>query len=247
MSLITFPNKTELAETAAETTISLMQNAIRARNVCHIAISGGGTPRPVFELWGGAPLRDSVDWSRVHVWWADERCVPPTDEGSNYRLASETFLQQTGIPAENIHRVKGELAPEEAARDYAQQLYNASPGQPLWPRIDLALLGMGADGHTASLFPGDISDDELTRPTLAVTADYDGRPANRVTLTPLILNTSRTIIFLATGARKASTLMRVLQLDGDAADLQTYPATRIQPMGGDLIWFVDEAAASGLK
>jgi 6-phosphogluconolactonase len=182
-----------------------------------------------------------VEWPRVHAFWGDERCVPPDHAESNYRQAYQAFLGRVPMPPENIHRVRGESQPLEAAQDYARTLQGfASP--PLdFPRFDLALLGMGEDGHTASLFPG--SEVDLPGPTAVVTAHYEGRPANRVTLTPLVLNAARRAVFLVSGESKSATVADVLK---GRYRPELLPAQRIRPTNGDLIWMLDRAAASKL-
>ena len=153
------------------------------------------------------------------------------------------FLSHVAIPAESIHRVKGELKPAEASRDYSLTLKEfASP--PLeWPRFDLIYLGLGEDGHTASLFPG--SPVSVTEPVLPITAHYQDRPANRVTLIPLVFNEARMVVFMATGEKKAATLAEVFN-DTHPRNPELYPAQRIKPKEGRLIWLVDETAASQL-
>jgi 6-phosphogluconolactonase len=186
-------------------------------------------------------FREKVDWANVHVFWGDERCVPPDDPGSSYGQARELLLSRVPIPDSNIHRVKGELGPVEASGAYSFLLKDfASP--PLeWPRFDLVYLGMGEDGHTASLFPG--SPVDVLEPTLPVTAQYQDRPANRVTLTPVVFNSARAITFMVTGEKKAQTLADVLS---GRYNPEIYPAQRIEPKEGRLIWLVDEDAASRL-
>jgi 6-phosphogluconolactonase len=205
-----------------------------------VALNGGGTPSRLFQLLA-TDFRDKIDWSRVHVFWGDERCVPPGDTGSSYGQAWDAFLSHVPIPETNIHRVKGELEPAEASRDYALTLSGfASP--PLeFPRFDLVYLGMGEDGHTASLFPG--SPFDVTEATLPVTAKYQDRPANRVTLTPLVFNQARTVAFMVTGEKKAVTLAEVLS---DRYNPEVLPAQRISLKNGNLIWLVDEDAAGKL-
>jgi len=182
------------------------------------------------------------DWADVHFFWADERCVPADDDGSNYGQAKKVLFDKIDGPAENIHRVQSDLEPAEAAKKYALTLNQFADAPLTWPRFDLVLLGMGDDGHTASLFPG--SPVEVNEPVIAVTANYQGRPAKRVTLTPLVFNSARNVFFLAAGASKAEALMRVLMGEQIPKEL---PAQRIHPSDGKIIWFIDEAAASLLK
>ncbi len=239
--LKTFANIEPLSQWAAEKIIESSREALLKRGRFLFALNGGGTPRRLFELLG-SDFRGQMDWDKIHIFWGDERCVPPDDKESNYGQAREMFLNRVDIPEPNIHRVKAELEPAEAAKDYSQTLKRfASP--PLeWPRFDLVLLGMGEDGHTASLFPGSSVDD--TEPVLAVTGHYQGRPANRVTLTPRVLNSARTILFMVAGASKAETLSRVLGRERNPKQL---PAQRIDPKDGEVIWLTDEAAAGKLS
>ncbi len=236
-----FKDSEALSQAAAEIFVNAATQAIDARNRFLAALSGGSTPSGLYHLLASEPYRSRVEWSNTFIFWGDERCVPPDDEGSNYYQAYQTLLQHVPIPQGNVQRIKGELGPFVAADDYVQILKSfADPGLD-WPRFDLALMGMGADGHTASLFPGSPVDGDA--PTRAVTADYQGRPAQRVTLTSPVFNSARTVLFLVTGAEKAKTFRKVM---GEAYLPEQYPAQRIHPTEGQLIWLVDEAAASNL-
>ena len=235
-----FKDLEELSVAATELFIEQAARSMAERGRFLVTLNGGSTPTRLFELLA-TDFRQKVNWSRVHVFWGDERCVPPDDPGSSYGQAERTLLSRVQIPEANIHRIKGELGPAEASKDYALILKEfASP--PLdWPRFDLVYLGMGEDGHTASLFPG--SPVDISEPTMPVTARYQDRPANRVTLTPIVFNSGRMIAFMATGEKKAQTLAEVLS---DRYNPNLYPAQRIQPADGKLIWLVDEAAAGKL-
>ena len=241
MELRIFKDKQGLSRAAADLFVEIAALAIENRGRFLVALSGGGTPAHLYRLLATAPYRDRVKWDKSFIFWGDERCVPPDDNGSNYLQANEILLSRVPIPSKNILRIKGELSPQKASDAYAQTLREfADPGLD-WPRFDLVLLGMGADGHTASLFPG--SQVEATSPTLAVTADYQDRPAKRVTLTPLVINNARKVLFLVSGESKAVTLSRVLS---DRSNQELYPAQRIQPLDGKVIWLVDESAAAKL-
>ena len=235
-----FKDLERLSKDAANLFLEKSSEAIAERGRFLVALNGGSTPARLFSMLA-SDYKDRVDWSHIHVFWGDERCVPPDNPGSCYGQAWELFLGKVSIPASNIHRVKGELDPAQASKEYSDILREfASP--PLeFPRFDLVYLGMGEDGHTASLFPGSPMD--VTDPTVAVTAQYQDRPANRVSLTPVVFNNARTIAFMATGEKKAITLTEVL---GDGFDPEKYPAQRINPKNGELIWLVDEEAASQL-
>ena len=234
-----YPDKEALSQAAAQLFSQIAQKAVQAHGRFSVVLSGGGTPRRLYQILS---QDQSLPWAQTHVFWSDERLVPPDDPGSNYGQAKAVLLDHVSIPPENIHRMKGELDPDTAVTDYTAQLRQFTPGQP-WPRFDLVLLGMGSDGHTASLFPGPISEAENTQPVIAVTAHYDGRPAQRITLTPLVLNDAARILFLVTGADKADALTAVLQ---GLPQPEKHPAQRIQPRRGSLAWFVDTAAATHL-
>ena len=229
-----------LSRHAAEIFAERAAQSITARDRFLVALNGGGTPTRLFQLLA-TKYRDNVDWTKIHIFWGDERCVPPNDPGSSYGQARDLLLSHVPIPDANIHRIQGDLEPAEASRDYALTLSRfASP--PLeFPRFDLVYLGMGEDGHTASLFPG--SPVDVTEATLPVTAHYQDRPANRVTLTQLVFNQARMVVFMATGEKKAITLAKVLS---DRYNPELYPAQRIEPKDGELIWLVDEDAAGKL-
>jgi 6-phosphogluconolactonase len=228
-----------LAEAAAKLVAEQAQSAIAARGRFSIALSGGSTPRALHEKLAAPPLRDQIDWPRVHVFFGDERCVPPDDEQSNYRMARDKLLSRVPIAEANVHRMRGELPPEEAAAQYEADLkaYFGSDA----PALDLVLLGMGDNGHTASLFPGLQAVHEQTR---WVMAEYVAEVGMwRLTLTPVILNQPRCAVFLVAGAAKASMLKRILEGPANPSEL---PAQAIHPVTGELLWLVDSAAAADL-
>jgi 6-phosphogluconolactonase len=233
-----FPDLAALSEAAARLFVDTALQAIRTRGRFLVAFSGGSTPTALYRLLA----REPMDWTRIHVFWGDERLVPPTDPENNYGQAWEVLLKHIPIPSENIHRVASELEPAAAATDYARVLKKFADPPLDWPRFDLVLLGMGEDGHTASLFPG--SPVDVTEPVRAVTADYQGRPARRVTLTPAVFNAARQVVFLVSGANKAVTLRGVLS---DYNSMEQYPVQRIQPADGQVTWMVDEAAGKEIK
>jgi 6-phosphogluconolactonase len=218
----------------------LSAKAVEERGQFLVSLNGGSTPNRLFQLLG-TEYQTKVEWDKVHIFWGDERCVPPGEPGSSYGQACDAFLSHVTIPDSNIHRVKGELQPAEASMDYALTLSRFASSPLAFPIFDLVYLGMGEDGHTASLFPG--SPVEVTEPTLPVTAHYQDRPANRVTLTQLVFDRARTVAFMATGDRKANTLAEVLS---ERYNPSLYPAQRIRPRNGKLLWLVDEAAAGKL-
>jgi 6-phosphogluconolactonase len=238
-----FKDVEELSHAAAGLFIAQAVQSIEERNRFLVALNGGNTPTRLFQLLA-TDYREKVDWSKVHIFWGDERCVPVDDPGSSYGQAQDLLLSQVPIPNANIHRIKGELGPNKASMDYSLILKDFASPPLQWPRFDLVYLGMGEDGHTASLFPGSLV--AISEPTLPVTAHYQDRPANRVTLTPVVFNSARMIVFIASGEKKADTLSQVLS-DTRTRNPAQYPAQRIDPKDGKLIWLVDEAAASKLQ
>jgi 6-phosphogluconolactonase len=233
----------EFAGEAAALIAGQLAESIQERGLAGLVLAGGGTPLGVYRQLAGDYR---VPWERVHVFWGDERLVPPGHPGSNYHAAWESFLSKIPIPAENIHRIKGELPAEAAVADYTEQLrawaaaHDPDAPNP-WPRFDLVLLGLGEDGHTASLFPG--SPVEADAPVIAVTADYQGRPAGRVTLTPLAFNDAHQIVFIVSGSNKADAVYNTFYKN----DPVRYPAQRIRPDAGEVVWLLDRPAAARLE
>lgn len=233
-----FPDLAALSEAAASLWVAAADQAILVRDTFLVALSGGSTPAMLYGLLASSPLREQVDWIRLQAFWGDERCVPPEDLQSNYRQARDLLFAQVPTPPANIHRVRTELDPDQAAEDYARVLLQYASGGLGWPRFDLVLLGLGEDGHTASLFPG--SDPQPAGAALAVTAEYQGRPAARVTLTPAVFNSAREVLFLVSGQSKSQAVADVLNGAFRPDDL---PAQRIHPAEGALIWLLDQDAA----
>jgi 6-phosphogluconolactonase len=227
----------ELAHKAAAQLVALA-GATVARFA--VALSGGSTPRALYELLGSAEYRERIDWRRVHLFWGDERCVPPNHAESNFRMVRESWLSKIQMPAENIHRMEGEKEPRAAAGAYErelQQFFAPQPGQ--MPRFDLILLGIGEDGHTASLFPGSAALDEQER---LVVADYVQKlKAHRLTLTLPVINAAAQVMFLVSGASKADIVRRILR-GSEAVEL---PAARVCPANGSLTWLITGDAAAG--
>lgn len=233
------PDPDFVARAAADVFEQLATSKARAGKIFTVALSGGSTPVRLFKLLAAEPYRSRMPWRSIHFFWGDERTVPPGDPESNFGVANATLLSQVAVPADNIHRIKGELPdPMEAAGDYEAGLlrfFGRAEGEV--PRLDLVFLGMGSDGHTASLFPGTQALGEARR--LAVAPWIDKLQTHRVTLTCPVFNKAACIHFLVTGADKADTLKAVLQ--GDPREPR-YPAQLICPETGNLTWLVDEAA-----
>jgi 6-phosphogluconolactonase len=243
-----FPTADALMQAAAEAVVLCAVEAIRTTGRFVVALSGGSTPRRIYALLATEPHAARVDWPRVHVFWSDERCVPPASPESNYRMARESLLARVPVPDANIHRVRGESDPVEAAAAYERELRRAFSA-PLGPppdsagrRFDLVLLGLGGDGHTASLFPGT---DALQETTRWVVAHYVAALSTwRITLTPLVINAASHVAFIVSGAEKAAILARVIEGPLRPGDL---PAQLVAPRDGRLRWLVDAAAARNLS
>ncbi len=230
-----FTDPEELAEAAAVEATRVLREAVRERGVATLVLAGGSTPRRLYQRLSAEPWRSRIDWSSLAVYFGDERCVPPDDPASNYRMAREALLERVPIPERSIHRIAGELEPAAAAARY-EGVIGRTVGEES-PRFDLVLLGMGADGHTASLFPGRAALAETERLVVATTAPVS--PVDRVTLTLPVLNGARAVLFLVQGEDKAPALRAV----AEAETLEsTPPAGRVRPVAGELQWLVDRSA-----
>lgn len=245
MTIHVFPTYESLSVYAADLVVAKALAAVARTRRFVMALSGGGTPELLYRLLAGEPYAATMPWSLTHLVWGDERVVPPDDVGSNYGQVKRALLDHVGVPPENVHRIRGELSANDAALDYERQLAAMADEGRTWPRLDLALMGMGSDGHTASLFPGQTHPEERSRPALPVTADYEGRPAARVTLTPAVFNDAHLLLFLVTGASKAKTVARVLTATKAEAD--RLPAARLRPVDGQTVWLLDARAAAELR
>ena len=236
------PGPEDLAIRAAELFVMAASSAISARGSFSVAFSGGSTPELFFRSLSVPPFDEGVQWEKVHVFFVDERCVPPDHELSNFRLASEALLSKARAI---VHRIYGELGPGEAAKKYASELEDVLGRS---PQFDMIFLGMGDDGHTASLFPGSGSLMEEDRLAVAV----EDREPPRVTLTLPVINAARTIIFLVTGASKAAKVRQILGEDMHEGGSGPAPGERgdsVPPAGmvnEKALWLLDEEAASGL-
>jgi 6-phosphogluconolactonase len=237
-----FPGLEELSRRAAEEFCRRAESAALARGQFTVALSGGSTPRRLFALLASAkePYRRRVPWAKTFVFWSDERQVPPGDERSNYRMAREALLAKLRLPRANVHRVLGEHPSAlKAAQDYELELrsfFRLEEGQR--PRFDLILLGLGPEGHTASLFPGSEALSETRRLVVAPKASQHGTA--RVTFTPAAINAAACVVFLVSGADKAPALKAALESDLEPMKL---PARAVRPSEGKLLWLADEAAA----
>jgi 6-phosphogluconolactonase len=232
-----YPDLESLSRAAAGLLVTQANLAVADRGRFSVALAGGNTPRRTYELLATPPFSDQAPWDRVHVFWGDERGVPLTDLRSNARLAKEAWLDRVPIPPDQIHPLNCTPDPVAAARQYEAELRKFFAGQP--PRLDLVLLGLGDDGHTASLFPGTsvLKEDERW-----VAGVYLAPPGlNRVTLTAPLINQAAVVAFLVAGRAKAGVLREVLHGPRDPARL---PAQLIQPSHGALLWLADREAAA---
>ena len=223
-----FENSRELARGAAEHFVAVAQ-----KDFFTVALSGGSTPKILYQLLADPqePFRAQVPWSRTHFYWSDERHVPPDHPDSNYRMAHEAMLSRVPVPESNVHRVYGENpSAQEAADEYEQTVV---------PRLDLILLGLGTDGHTASIFPGSEVLQETKR--LVAAPWVDKLNAYRITMTLPLMNNGASVLFLVSGKEKAEIVKEVLE--GPIK----YPAQFVQPTNGELIWMLDQEAAAGLN
>ncbi len=232
---IAYADFASLVSGAADTIAASAAEAIAERGRFALALYGGNTPRPVYQRLASA----AIDWSRVHVFFGDERCVSPRDARSNYHMAKVALLDRVPIPQGNVLRMRGEDPPEAAAEAYAVDLRRALGDG---GRLDLVLLGLGHDGHTASLFPGLGAVTETRRTVMASYVEYVGMW--RLSLTPAAINAARLVVFVVTGDDKAEILYRVLQGPRQPVVL---PAQAIRPTERPAIWLVDRAAAASLK
>lgn len=233
-----------LALAAAARWDELARSAIAAHGEFHVALTGGSTPRTLYQLLATPDWQQRIDWRHSQVYFGDERCVPPEHPDSNFRMAHEILLSKCPLPTEQVHRIEGEREPAAAARAYAGELrqYLGRAQEQSPPRLDLLLLGLGADGHIASLFPGSPLLDETEE---WVGAAYTERlKAWRVSLTYPILNRARHTLFLVAGPAKAAVIQSVLG-GGDHWRSAPLPVERLNPQGS-VEWYIDRAAAAGL-
>lgn len=224
----------------AQKILGCIRRTLQRAEECHLVLTGGSTPRGIYSQLASAENRESVEWQRLHLYWGDERMVPPEHEDSNFRMVKETLLDHVPIPEENIHRMRGEIDPDASAREYTERLREHFAGP--FPTLDLILLGTGEDGHTASLFPGTSA---VTEKQEWVTPVFVPKLETwRVTLTLPVITRAREILFLVSGASKAEIVKQILTLTHPTGEL---PASLVQPDAGTLTWILDEEAAALLN
>ncbi len=236
--LLIFPDVAALFDAAARTITAALASLLQRQESVSLVLTGGKTPGPVYGRLADRPLRDQIDWPRVHFFWGDERCVGPQDAESNFRMAAEALLSRVPVQERHVHRIPAELPEaDDAARRYEAEILAVFPGAVV-PSFDLVLLGMGTDGHTASLFPGATWDERR----LVVPVYAPALKSQRISMTPLLLNAARQVLFIVAGRAKAQALRSVVP--GADRDL---PAARIRPASGRLTWMVDQKAADLLR
>jgi 6-phosphogluconolactonase len=237
--ILTFATAIEAARASAERFAEMARAAVAERGRFSVALSGGTTPRAAYSLLAEEPFRSRIPWEGVHLFWGDERCVPPGHVRSNFGMANRAFVSRVPIPPANVHRMRGEIPPHEGAREYEAEMA-AFFGEGV-PRCDLVHLGVGPDGHTCSLFPFDPL--LLERERSVVTALYRPLGEPRITLTMPVVNAAAQVEMLAPGADKAEVVWKVLEGPRDPMRL---PAQAVRP-AGEMVWLLDEAAAARLS
>jgi 6-phosphogluconolactonase len=249
-----YPNLDALSRAAAEFTLELAKENVKKHGAFAVALSGGNTPRPLSEALANPPFEARMPWNGTHLFWGDERCVPMDHPDSNFAMASNTLISRVPIPSQNVHRIPVEIVPADgAAEAYEASLReffgtfaktdtppHAPYGGEPFPSFDLILLGVGKDGHTASLFPGDQALEEGKRLAVAVRTPHGSPPVPRITLTLPVINRAQCVLFLASGAGKREVIRSILE--GTPPATGSYPAARVNPEGR-LIWLIDEEAA----
>jgi 6-phosphogluconolactonase len=241
--LVVNPDTSQWAVEAASLVRGLRQQAVTERGRFLIALSGGRTPKELYHQLTSASLGSRDEWSSTHFFFSDERCVPPDHPDSNYRLAEQALFRPLDIAHDRISRMKGEHSnPETAATEYEGVLRTTTPGKAKWPRLDLVLLGIGNDGHTASLFPGTDAVHEQRR--WVTVGQAPASPSTRLTLTLGVINQATVVLFLASGEGKAAIIKTILE-PRQEADRQL-PAALVRPERGRLIWLLDRPAAAQL-
>ena len=233
MHLHIYKNADDTTTSLAEWITELISKTLSFKEYFTIALSGGETPKKLYQKLVSAYYCEKIDWSRIHIFWGDERVVPFTDEQNNAKMAFDNLLNIVNVPLAQIHVMRTDITPHDAAKEYDKILHTYFDNKPA--TFDLTLLGMGGDGHTLSLFPGN---EVLNDTTSWVSIVASKEKGERITLMPKVVNRSVAIVFLITGESKATILQQVLE-----SKQHNYPAQLIQPANGELYWFVDEAAA----
>lgn len=228
-----FPSPKDVAQAFAEMLLEKSSSVDRL----NIALSGGSTPKLLFDILA-ADFKTSIDWKKIHFYWGDERCVPPNHEESNYLMTRQHLFEHIELPQSNVHRILGEDNAEEEAKNYGNILTDQLPEVNGLPQFDLIMLGLGEDGHTASIFPHQM--ELLTSEEVCAVANHPTSGQKRVTLTGPVINNAKEVAFLVTGAGKKDKVKSILE---NTDDHEQYPAAHIAPRLGQLTWWMDEPAA----
>lgn len=235
------PDLESLSHKAVEIFVDTSRRSIYERKSFSVAISGGSTPGVLYMLLGSDQYKDKIDWKHTHIFWSDERCVPPEHRDSNFRLAFEEFLSKVPVPDKNVHRIRGEKGPEQGAQEYEDELRKHFGTEGL-PVFDLVLLGLGEEGHTASLFPGSMAIYETKQ--LVVPVYRDKPDHNRVSLSLPVLNHALHVVFLVAGILKSRAIANILMKEQNR---DRYPVEPIQSVGRNVTWLLDKEAAALLR
>ena len=240
MPIKEYSDQQAVAEAFANWFSSWVGSFSSSKSKITISLSGGSTPKLLFELWADE-YRDTLPWNRIHFFWGDERCVPPDNPESNYGEAKRLFLNNIQIRPENVHRIRGESDPQQEAQRYSDEIRaHVELDDDEWPVFDLIILGMGGDGHTASIFPDQM---ELLRSEkICEVATHPVTGQKRITMTGRVLNSASFVTFLVVGEEKRSALSAVL---GKRDGFEGYPTSYVEPSNGNLLFFIDQAAADG--
>ncbi len=237
MHLFIYKDARETTTALADWIILLIKKTLEVKDRFTIALSGGETPKKLYQIVASDAYREKINWSRLHIFWGDERFVPFSDDSNNAKMAFDNLLSKVNIPSEQVHTIWTDVTPEESAKQYENLLHKYFDDRQT--TFDLVLLGMGDDGHTLSLFPDNEVLNDTTSWVSAVTSKEKGE---RITLMPSVVNKSSAIAFLITGENKAKILQEVLE-----SQQHNYPAQLIQPVNGELYWFIDDEAAKYIK
>jgi 6-phosphogluconolactonase len=229
---------------AADLLLDIATEAISKRDRFSLVLSGGSTPVPLYRRLTEPPYSESVPWQKAQIFWGDERCVLPTNSESNFGQASALLLKPNQIRPNQIHRIQGELQPRDAAKQYSAELASFFRSAGEENLFDIVFLGLGADGHVASLFPGSAAEEGSKEFALAVRARYEGRPSDRVTMTARSLNRARNVIVLVSGSEKSKAVYDAVHGEHDPL---RYPAQRIKPATGEVYWILDREAGQKIQ
>lgn len=235
-----FNNIDHIAENFCKELISVINDELLEKDKVNIALSGGNTPKAVYKKL--ISFNDNLDWKKINLFWGDERCVPPDNDESNYKMAKDSLIDYIKIPPENIKRIMGENNPEQEAKRYSDVIKSNLSEINGLPSFDINILGLGEDGHTASIFPNQMN--MLNSDNICETAYHPVTRQKRITLTGKVINNSKRIFFLVSGKNKSSVISEIINEKGDYLK---YPAYHIKPLSGDMVWYLDSDAAFKIK